>query len=60
MLRRRWPELTLVVLSATNLVVAFFLRDWEIIPFHLVWAALAVLFGLRVWSVRRTALVLGG
>jgi two-component system OmpR family sensor kinase len=59
-LRSLWPEVTLVVLSATNLVVALVLRDWEIIPFHLVWAALAVLFGLRVWSVRRTALVLGG
>ena len=59
-LRRRWPEIALVVLAAANLVMAVAARDWEIAPFHLVWAALAVVLGLRVWSVTRTALVLIG
>lgn len=33
--------------------------DWETVPFHLVWVSLALLYGLRAWSVRSTGAVLG-
>lgn len=59
-LRSSWPELTLGTLSAINVVDVLLVRQWEIVPFHLVWASLAVLYGFRTWTVRRTALVLVG
>ena len=59
-LRRRWPEIVLIGLAALNVVVVFGVRQWEIVPFHLVWASLAVLLGLRAWTVGKTATVVGG
>jgi two-component system OmpR family sensor kinase len=57
-LRSRWPEIALVGVSALNVVAALFVREWEIVPFHLVWASLALIYGLRVWTVWGTAAVL--
>jgi signal transduction histidine kinase len=57
-LRRFWPEIILVMVSAANVGAVLLVREWEIVPFHLVWASLALLYGLRVWSVWATAAVL--
>jgi len=48
------------VLSATNIATVLLVRQWEIVPFDLVWGSLAVLIGLRVWTVRTAVAVLAG
>ncbi len=48
------------MLSATNIATVLLVRQWEIVPFDLVWGSLAVLIGLRVWTVRTAVAVLAG
>jgi two-component system OmpR family sensor kinase len=35
----------------------FFVKSWEEIPFHVVWLSVTMLYGFRVWSVRKTLLL---
>lgn len=58
LVRRRWPELTWGAFALANLVVIVLLADWETIPFHFIWVSLTILYGVRVWSARTTALLL--
>jgi two-component system, OmpR family, sensor kinase len=32
--------------------------DWEAVPFHLIWASLALVYGYRIWRASTTGLVL--
>lgn len=47
------------VLSVACLAAMIAVPDWETIPFHLIWISLTLLYGFRVWPLRKTAVVLG-
>lgn len=56
--RRRWVEIAWAAFAAANVVVIVILRDWETIPFHFIWVSLTLVYGLRVWRLRTTMLLL--
>jgi signal transduction histidine kinase len=39
-------------------VFIFMLSHWETIPFHLIWVSLTLVYGIRLWRLRTTMLVL--
>ena len=45
-------------LSAANLVAMLVVPHWATVPFHLVWVSLTLLYGLHVWTIRITSIVL--
>jgi signal transduction histidine kinase len=57
--RRYWLEALWGAFTLANLAVIVFLADWETIPFHFIWVSLTLLYGVRVWSVRTTTVLLG-
>src|SRR5262245_66609976 len=57
-LRKQWLVLAWVAFAAVNVVVMLLWPRWETIPFHFVWVSVTLLYGLKVWSVRTTAVVL--
>ena len=57
-LRRHWLEVGWALFAAANMAVLFLLTEWETIPFHFIWVSLTIVYGLRVWRVRSTVLVL--
>jgi signal transduction histidine kinase len=56
--RRRWVEIAWATFAAANVAVIVMLRDWETIPFHFIWVSLTLVYGLRVWRLRTTMLLL--
>ena len=58
-LRRYRVELLWVAFAVTNYAVMIAWPAWETIPFHFVWISLTLLYGFRVWPVRRDAHHLG-
>jgi two-component system OmpR family sensor kinase len=58
--RKYWLELAWGAFALANIVLMFFLADWETIPFHNVWVSLALLYCVRRWSPRLTAVMLSG
>jgi signal transduction histidine kinase len=56
--RKRWVEIAWAAFAAANVVVIVMLRDWETIPFHFIWVSLTLVYGLRVWRLRTTMLLL--
>jgi signal transduction histidine kinase len=59
-LRRRALEYVWVVFVAANIAAMVVWPRWETIPFHLIWTSLTLLYGLRVWRLAPTYLVLIG
>jgi signal transduction histidine kinase len=57
-LRRNALDLAWVAFAVANIVAMVLSPRWETIPFHLIWISLTLLYGLRVWPLRRTYLVL--
>src|SRR2546421_3056187 len=57
-LRRRSLEAAWVSFAAANLVAMALWPSWETIPFHFIWVSLTLLYGLTVWNVGPTSLVL--
>jgi signal transduction histidine kinase len=53
-------DLGWVAMSAVWLGAMVLWPSWETIPFHLIWISLTLLYGFRVWSLRKTAVILGG
>lgn len=49
-----WPVCGWVALWLICLVGIVVFRQWQAIPFYLVWITLAVLYGFRAWPLRRT------
>jgi signal transduction histidine kinase len=49
-----------VALATGCLAVMVAWPSWETIPFHVIWISLTFLYGFRVWSISKTAVVLGG
>ena len=40
------------------MAVIVLLSHWETIPFHFVWVSLTLVYGLRLWRLRSTVVVL--
>lgn len=57
-LRRYWVEVTWVAFALANVAVIVLLSHWETIPFHFVWVSLTLVYGLRLWRLRATMVVL--
>lgn len=57
-LRRRWVEFAWGLFAAANVVVIFLLSRWETIPFHLIWVSLTIIYGIRLWRLRTTMILL--
>ncbi len=53
-------DIAWVALATGCLAVMVAWPSWETIPFHVIWISLTVLYGFRVWSISKTAVVLGG
>ena len=47
------------VLAVACLGVMIASPTWETIPFHVIWITLTLLYGFRVWSLPKTAAILG-
>jgi signal transduction histidine kinase len=57
-LRAHWPEAAWAAFAIANLVAIVALTKWETIPFHFIWVSLTLVYGVRVWRVRTTLVVL--
>lgn len=57
-LRRYWVEVAWAAFALTNVAVIVLLSHWETIPFHFVWVSLTLVYGLRLWRLRTTVVVL--
>ena len=54
----RWLWWGWLVFAGANTVAMFVLAGAETVPFHFVWISLSVVYGLQLWSARRTYTVL--
>lgn len=57
-LRRHAIESLWGLFAAANIAFIAFFPAWETIPFHFVWVSLMLVYWLRLWGPRTTALVL--
>jgi signal transduction histidine kinase len=57
-LRRYRLELAWVAFVAANYVAMSAWPNWQTVPFYLVWISLTLLYGLKVWPLRPTLIVL--
>ncbi len=57
-LRRHWVEVAWALFALANVAVIVLLSHWETIPFHFVWVSLTLVYGLRLWRLRTTLVVL--
>jgi signal transduction histidine kinase len=57
-LRRHWVEVAWAAFALANVGVIVLLSHWETIPFHFVWVSLTLVYGLRLWRLRTTMVVL--
>jgi len=58
MLRRYRLELAWVLFVAVNYAAMVAWPNWQTVPFYLVWISLTLLYGLKVWPLRPTLIVL--
>ena len=56
--RKYQLEVAWALFSAANLLAMLVVPRWETIPFHFVWVSLTILYGLHVWTIRTTSIVL--
>lgn len=57
-LRRHWVEAAWGLFAVANVAVIVLLSHWETIPFHFVWVSLTLVYGIRMWRLRTTMLLL--
>jgi two-component system, OmpR family, sensor kinase len=57
-LRKHWVEAAWGLFAVANVAVIVLLSHWETIPFHLVWVSLTLVYGIRMWRLRTTMLLL--
>ena len=55
---RRAVDLGWGAFAVANLAAMLLWERWETIPFHFIWVSLTLVYGLRIWQPRATALVL--
>jgi signal transduction histidine kinase len=53
-----WPEAGWAAFTLVSLALMLAVPRWQPIPFHLIWVSLTVLYGLRLWAPRPTAVLL--
>lgn len=58
-LAQQWIDVAWAAFVALNLGGILLFQTWATVPFHFVWISLAILYGLRVWSVKATLWTLG-
>jgi signal transduction histidine kinase len=51
-------EVLWVAFAGANYALMFLWAEWETVPFYLIWISLTLLYGLRVWPLRPTLIVL--
>ncbi|HEY4824535.1 MAG TPA: HAMP domain-containing sensor histidine kinase, partial [Solirubrobacteraceae bacterium] len=57
-LRRYRLELACGAFALINYAAMFAWPAWQTVPFYLIWISLTLLYGLKVWSLRPTLIVL--
>ena len=57
-LRRHWIEVVWGAFALANVLIVAFLGNGETVPFHFVWVSLTLVYGLRMWGLRTTLIVL--
>jgi signal transduction histidine kinase len=55
---RYWPEALFAVFCAANFAAIVLVPSAETVPFHFVWVALTLVYGLRAWRLRPTVITL--
>jgi signal transduction histidine kinase len=56
----RLIDLGWAAFAAVNALAMLRFERWETIPFHFIWVSLTLVYGLQVWRVTTTAIVLAG
>ena len=56
--RGRAPEVICTAACLVSLVSMLMVPSYSTVPFHVVWVASSITYGLRMWSTRRVALVI--
>ncbi|MFL5797870.1 MAG: sensor histidine kinase [Actinomycetota bacterium] len=63
--RREWPvrglqwiDAAWIAFAVANLAGMLVFASWETVPFHFIWVSLTLLYGFRVWALRRTMVTL--
>lgn len=59
-LRHYKIELLWGAFAAANYAVMLAWPSWGMVPFHLLWISLTLVYGLRAWATRPTLVVFGG
>jgi signal transduction histidine kinase len=54
-----WVDVAWAVFTILNLASIVVFSHWEVVPFHVIWVSLALLYGFRVWAIKPTLWVLG-
>jgi signal transduction histidine kinase len=58
-LNRYWPECLWLAFCVANLVILVTHRGVHMVPIHLVWVSLTLLYGFRLWRSALAAMLLG-
>jgi signal transduction histidine kinase len=56
--RAYWLELAWLAFAAANVAAILVVPSAETVPFHFVWVSLTLVYGIRLWSLRKTSFVL--
>ncbi len=56
--RLHWIDVAWIAFAVANLAGMFVFAEWETVPFHFIWVSLTLLYGFRVWALRRTMVTL--
>ena len=57
-LRTYWLDLAWVAFAAANIAAIIIVPSAETVPFHFVWVSLTLVYGIRLWGLRKTSFVL--
>jgi signal transduction histidine kinase len=56
--RLQWIDVAWIAFAVLNLAAMMIFAEWETVPFHFIWVSLTLLYGFRVWALRRTMVTL--
>jgi len=56
--RKHWVEIAWGGFALMNLMTMFLIGRWVTIPFHFIWVSLTLVYGVRLWPLRETVVVL--
>jgi signal transduction histidine kinase len=56
--RLHWIDVAWIGFAIANLAGMLVFAEWETVPFHFIWVSLTLLYGFRVWALRRTMVTL--